>query len=348
MPVALGRRPELPGLESRHRFGGTLKREHGRPDEQLEADERRDGVPGQPEDERRSAHAERDRLPGLDRDPPEDLFDAELGLDSRGRGRAARPRHRRRSRVRRPRAPRDRLAMGFLVVGDRRQALGARARRGELRREHQPVGLVDLTGPERLARAREARFPWRERRPAVARHTRLSATPDAASAPSWAGPSACSGRHDALAGANVSAARTNVRTRSNGLGNLDVVAMFDNVLDGDDGIGPLRNAPPVAIPIASPAPSDSRRPACLRRCAPPRAASRACRPRAAQSRPSRSSRNGGRSTSAVAGSASTRPAADSSLTRSAGSGRTRSRIRRCASSIVRSSATIAAYRTRGG
>ena len=59
-----------------------MERDHGRPHEQLEADERRDGVPRQPEDERRATHAERDRLPGFDRDPPEDLFDAELGLDS--------------------------------------------------------------------------------------------------------------------------------------------------------------------------------------------------------------------------------------------------------------------------
>src|ERR1043166_9198574 len=44
--------------------------------------------------------------------------------------------------------------------------------------------------------------------------------------------------------------------------------------------------------------------------------------------------NGGRSTTDAALSARTRPAAASSRTRSDGSGRTRSRIKRCASSIV--------------
>ena len=72
-----------------------LQGEQRRPDEQLEADERRDRVPRQPEDERAAAHAERDRLPGPHRDPPEHLLDPELGLRRRGRGRGRRPRRRR-------------------------------------------------------------------------------------------------------------------------------------------------------------------------------------------------------------------------------------------------------------
>src|SRR5438477_13097579 len=59
----------------------ALQREHGRTHEQLEADERGDRVSGQPEDQRRASDAERDRLARFDRHAPEDLLDAELGLD---------------------------------------------------------------------------------------------------------------------------------------------------------------------------------------------------------------------------------------------------------------------------
>src|SRR4051812_47024515 len=47
--------------------------------------------------------------------------------------------------------------MGVLVVRDSRQALHLRARRPELRLEDQPVGLVDLAWPERLARPAKLR-----------------------------------------------------------------------------------------------------------------------------------------------------------------------------------------------
>ena len=58
----------------------ALQREHGRPHEQLEADERGDRVTGQPEDQGAPTDAERDRLAGLHRHAPEHLFDAELRL----------------------------------------------------------------------------------------------------------------------------------------------------------------------------------------------------------------------------------------------------------------------------
>ena len=243
--------------------------------------------------------------------------------------------------------PSDSLAMGFVGVGDRRQALSASARRSELRREDQPVGLVDLTGPEGLAGAAKLGSRGENGGPR-SRSTRDFGHTGRGERSELGGAKPCSGRHDALAGANVSAARTNIRTRSNGLGNLDDVAMFDNILDGDDGIGSFGKRAPGRDPhrlagvkrfsAAGP-------PAGMRSTTgsvPGVSAARRANPSIAEFA------NGGRSTSAVAGSASTRPAADSSRTRSAGSGRTRSRIRRCASSIVRSSATIAAYRTRGG
>jgi len=47
---------------------------------------------------------------------------------------------------------RERVPVCVLVVGDSRQALDGSARRPELSVENQPVGLVDLTRRERLAR----------------------------------------------------------------------------------------------------------------------------------------------------------------------------------------------------
>ena len=60
----------------------ALQCQSGRTDEQLEADERRNGIARQAEYERRAADAERHRLARLHGNPPEHLFDAQLGLDS--------------------------------------------------------------------------------------------------------------------------------------------------------------------------------------------------------------------------------------------------------------------------
>ena len=56
------------------------ERVHRRPDEQLEGHEDRDGVARKAEDEVLAPHAERDRLPRLHRDAPEDLLDAQVAL----------------------------------------------------------------------------------------------------------------------------------------------------------------------------------------------------------------------------------------------------------------------------
>ena len=110
------------------------------------------GFPGQPEDEPPVQHAERNRLSGLHRNSPEDLLDAELGLDLAheivrpDRDAAGGDEHVGREPAR------ERLAVGALVVGDRAQPLDLGARRLELRGEQQPVGLVDLSRLERLAR----------------------------------------------------------------------------------------------------------------------------------------------------------------------------------------------------
>ncbi|MDX6491165.1 MAG: hypothetical protein QOD43_1410, partial [Gaiellaceae bacterium] len=51
------------------------------------------------------------------------------------------------------------------------------------------------------------------------------------------------GLSDGFAGPNITTARANVRARRNSVSNLDSVVMFDNILDGDDGIGPVRHHP---------------------------------------------------------------------------------------------------------
>src|SRR5262249_58142488 len=74
-------RTEHARLKRRPWLAGALEREQRGPNEELEADERRDRIPRQPEDEGLAAHAERDRLARLHRDAPEHLFDPELRLD---------------------------------------------------------------------------------------------------------------------------------------------------------------------------------------------------------------------------------------------------------------------------
>jgi hypothetical protein len=143
---------EHPRLEPGQRVGATLEGKDCRPDEELEADERRDRVSGQPEHERAPPHAEGDRFARLHGHAPEDLVHAELGLDCadeivRADGdTAGGDEH----VVLEP--ARERLAVCALVVGDSRQALDGSARRPELSVEDQRVGLVDLARREWLAR----------------------------------------------------------------------------------------------------------------------------------------------------------------------------------------------------
>jgi len=58
-----------------------LASQESRPDEHQGAHERRHGVPGKPEDKRRSSHTEGQRLPRFHGHPPEHLLDAEIGGD---------------------------------------------------------------------------------------------------------------------------------------------------------------------------------------------------------------------------------------------------------------------------
>src|SRR5438128_8717718 len=80
--VAVGVTPDA-GCEPSLLVDGTrlrraLQGEQRRANEELTADERRDRIPRQPEDEGRLPNTKSERLAGLDRHPPEHLFDAEL------------------------------------------------------------------------------------------------------------------------------------------------------------------------------------------------------------------------------------------------------------------------------
>ena len=84
-----------PALEEhRTRDGRALEGEQSRPHEDLGTDERGNRIAGKSEDERRPAHAERQRLSRLDGDAPEDLLDAEARSGSGERDRAGRRRRR--------------------------------------------------------------------------------------------------------------------------------------------------------------------------------------------------------------------------------------------------------------
>ena len=169
--------------------------------------------------------------------------------------------------------------------------------------------------PRRSRRARAARrgggarFPWRERRPAVALAHATSATPAAASAPSWAGPSRAPAADDALR-RRERLRREDEHSRAGATGSAISISLSRSTTYS------------MGTTASAPSGSDSTRrdphrlaglkrllgrPACrdaLRR----RAASRACPPRAAANPSIAELGNGGRSTSAVAASASTRPA----------------------------------------
>ncbi len=86
---------ETPVLEPRRRVA-SLPAARAAPgsDEQQRADERRDGVPGQAEDERLAAHAERERLARAASRRPRRPPRRRARRASRGRGRAGRPRRR--------------------------------------------------------------------------------------------------------------------------------------------------------------------------------------------------------------------------------------------------------------
>jgi glycosyltransferase involved in cell wall biosynthesis len=241
--IPVRRSREAPRLEPWQRVGLTLEGQDGRTDEELEADQRRDRVPGQTEHERASPHAERDRLARLDGHAPENLLHAELGLDRADEiVRADRDATGGDEHVM-FQAALERLAVCVLVVGDSRQALDGSARRTELGVEDQSVGLVDLAWRERLAGPAKlgSRCQYGGARDRSALHlgqARGSERPEL----SWTEPRTSS--DDLVSGAQVAALRSQVLAWFDGFADLDFVVTIDNILERDDGIGAFRDGAP--------------------------------------------------------------------------------------------------------
>ena len=230
------------GLEPGKRRCVTLERENGRPHEQLEPDQGRDRIAREAEDKARAAHAERDRLPGLDRNTPEHFVDAELPLDSA-------------NEVVRPdghaagvdqhvvlQAACNRRAVDPLVVRDRRLALHASTRRAKLSGEDQPICLVDLAGVKRLAGPAKLRSRCKHGGPRL-RMAGYLRHPGGRHGPQVCGAQPNSRLDHDRSRPKITATRANVRTIHHRVRNLDLVVTFDNVLEGDDGVGALGNDP---------------------------------------------------------------------------------------------------------
>jgi hypothetical protein len=227
-------------LEPRQRIREPLQRAQRGLDEELAADQRRDGVPGQAEDERLAAHAERDRLARLHGDPPEDFLHAELLLDRADEiVLADRDAARRDQDVGRE-PDLQRRAHCVLVVRDRRLGHHLGARRGQRRREHEAVRLVDLPRAERPAGIDELASGG-EHNDVRAPHARKlgHAGCGGRGQPRRGEPNA-GGNHD-LPGGDVAAARADMRARVDRSRDLHSVVNSANVLNRDNSIGGLGN-----------------------------------------------------------------------------------------------------------
>ena len=319
-------RCEPAGSIARARRRGALEGEQRGPDEELEADERRDGVPGQPEHERPAANAERDRLARLDRDAPEHLLDAELGLDPanevvRADGDpaggdedvASRPRSSACDAP--PRCPRP---ASRSTTAPRRRARG----------QHQAVRLVDLARRERLA-GRAELGPGGQHGDARAPRACDLGDPCRGERADLRGAETGPPRHD-VAGADVAA--DGARARRARRSGISTCCLFDNISIGTTASAPSGTTPPVAIAIASPGASarSAGRPAAMRTRP---AGAPACRRRAPRTRPSPSSGTA----AGRRGRARPRRAPGRRRRRAArlrGSGRTRAEDGASASSIV--------------
>ena len=143
---------ELPVPEGGERVRQAQERVDRRPHEELEGRQHGDGVPGQVEDQVVAADAEGHGLPRLHGHAPEELLDAELGLDladeivRADRGAAGGHEH-----VEAEQRALHRAAVLLLVVGHHPELRGDGTGEPERGGEQQAVRLVDLPRLERLA-----------------------------------------------------------------------------------------------------------------------------------------------------------------------------------------------------
>ncbi len=171
------------------------------------------------------------------------------------------------------------------------------------------------------------------------------AMPAAASAPSCAGPRRPPAATTTSPAPHVAAARADVRARRHRAPQSRLVVMFDNILDGDDGVGALRDDAAGRDPhrLARRERAPAGRPAAIRATTgsvPGVSAARTANPSIAELA------NGGRSTAARAPARRARGRRPPRAARArAGSGCARASTGASASSIDSSSATTAAYPT---
>src|SRR6266545_4450147 len=234
VPPDAGR--ELADGIRRKRLRMSLQREHRGTHEELESHERRNRIAGQSEDQRRAARAERDRLPGLDRDAPEDLLDAELSLELADEVELSNRHSSRGHEQIRLQAALERRPVRALVVrdGGGRTDFGARTRkRGG---QHDAVRLVDLAWGEPFAGRLELASCCNHRRVRAACATDLGDARGGEGA-DLRRPEPRAARNDDVARPNVASARTHIRSALHLRWDLHVVVIMDNVLDRDDGVG---------------------------------------------------------------------------------------------------------------
>ena len=132
----------------------------------------------------------------------------------------------------------DHLAVRLLVVRHRPGHADLGSGGGQLRHEHRAVRLVDLaraqlrSGLAELGARGHDRHPWTAR----ARHVPHTGCRERADL-SGADPRARG--HDLASHGDISSTRTDVRAGPNGVGDVQRVVPLLDVLDGNDGIGPL-------------------------------------------------------------------------------------------------------------
>ena len=248
------------------------------------------GCPGSPKTSVAPRTPNASGLPGLDRDAPEDLLDAELAATRRTRscGPTETPPEVTSTSARE--AALERVAVRVLVVGDRREPLDVGARRARARRR----ASARSTRRSRRARAARpggaARCPWSSTATRGRRAQTTSRDAGRRERADLRGPEPRAGVDDGVAG-------TRRRRRAGGRCRRaptrsaisTSLSSLDNALDGHDRVGALGHDAAGRDPHRlARLRARAARAARLRSARRP-AAARECRPRARRSRPSRSS-----------------------------------------------------------
>jgi hypothetical protein len=226
-------------LEGRRRIGKTEQRVHSGAHEELEADENRDRVAGQVEDEVVPPRAEGNRLSRLHRHAPEDLLDPKLALDLTDE--VVRP-HRGASGGNEHVEPEQRALHrpSLLLPLVRYDAQLRRDSAGEVERgrEQNAVRLVNLARPELLAGAAELRS--RDENPDSGSLEAANLGEARSGESSDLGGAQASPRvEDRRPGFDVASARPDVRSHLNPLVNEQRAPTVLDDLERHDRVGPL-------------------------------------------------------------------------------------------------------------